>query len=354
MSKSVKKILTIIIPSYNMEKYLDKCLQSLIINPKLMSILEILIVNDGSTDSTSTIGHTYQQRYPGVFKCIDKKNGHYGSCINCGIKEASGKFIRTLDADDSFETENFALFIDFLKDCDADCIYSNYVTVDGNDNPIENISFPFLPAYSEFNVSELVKNKEERILHTVQSITYKTENLREINYKQTEGISYTDNEWVFLPMSTVRKVCVFPKTVYKYFIGRDGQSVDPKIVIKNFNQEILVTKSIVNLYEENKSNFSMDVFPYLNAWALHKVSMLYRYFLFIYPFRLKIKDLFSFDKFLKECSPELYTQSSEVLRGSSIKFLNFPFIKNFRKRYFLKFIMVFFIDKIRSIKRSSK
>ena len=105
----MEKILTIIIPTYNMEKYLDKCLTSLIIeDKKLMKLLEVLVVIDGAKDRSSEIGHTYQDKYPETFRVIDKENGNYGSCINRGLKEAKGKYVKVLDADDSFDNGNFS------------------------------------------------------------------------------------------------------------------------------------------------------------------------------------------------------------------------------------------------------
>lgn len=108
------KILTLLIPSYNMEKYLINCLTSLIVHEKLMKKLEVLVVNDGSKDKTSEIAHRFEKQYPDTFRVIDKKNGNYGSCINRGLKEANGQFIKILDADDTFETSNFSKYLDFL------------------------------------------------------------------------------------------------------------------------------------------------------------------------------------------------------------------------------------------------
>ena len=94
------KILSVIIPSYNMEDYLQKCLDSLILNDKKqMEMLDVLVINDGSTDATSSIAHRYQARYPGIFRVIDKGNGHYGSCVNRGLSEARGKYVKILDAE---------------------------------------------------------------------------------------------------------------------------------------------------------------------------------------------------------------------------------------------------------------
>ena len=99
------KILTIIIPSYNMEKYLPKCLGSLIVAPELMERIEVIVVNDGSTDRTSEIAHEFAANYPQTFKVIDKSNGHYGSCINTALPIAVGTYIKILDADDKLVME---------------------------------------------------------------------------------------------------------------------------------------------------------------------------------------------------------------------------------------------------------
>ena len=96
---SFSKILTIVVPSFNMEALLRKGLQSLLIekNPQR---LEVIVVNDGSTDQTLAIAKEFHSRFPQTFTFIDKENGNYGSCINAGLKIAQGKYIKILDADD--------------------------------------------------------------------------------------------------------------------------------------------------------------------------------------------------------------------------------------------------------------
>ena len=79
------KILSIIVPTYNMEKYLQNCLDSLLLSEKQMQDYEVWIINDGSKDRSSEIAHSYELRYPDTFRVVDKNNGNYGSCINCGL-----------------------------------------------------------------------------------------------------------------------------------------------------------------------------------------------------------------------------------------------------------------------------
>ena len=110
------KLLSIIIPSYNMERHLRKCLCSVCIEDgRLLDLLDILVVNDGSTDETSAIAHEFANRHPSVFRVIDKANGHYGSCVNRGLVEACGTFVRILDADDYLDTNGLKSLLTFLQ-----------------------------------------------------------------------------------------------------------------------------------------------------------------------------------------------------------------------------------------------
>lgn len=107
------KVLTIVIPTYNMEKFISRCLDSLLILN--INDVEILVINDGSRDNSSKIAHEYQEKYPLSIKVIDKENGNYGSCINVALSMATGKYFRILDADDYFDNKSFANYVDMLK-----------------------------------------------------------------------------------------------------------------------------------------------------------------------------------------------------------------------------------------------
>ena len=209
----MNKILTIIIPTYNMEKYLRKCLDSLIVSEENMQQLEVLVVNDGSKDSSSQIAHEYEAKYPQTFRVIDKENGNYGSCVNRGLKEATGKYVKVLDADDYFDNQVFDEYLSFLNNKDVDLVISDYCIVDENDAVQESYTFP-LPLGETFTLNNLTDETIHWLWH--QGVAYKTDNLREMNYRQTEGISYTDEEWMFKPMSMVNSIQYFPNNLYLY------------------------------------------------------------------------------------------------------------------------------------------
>lgn len=223
-----KKILSIIIPSCNMEKYLPACLE------KLVGVqgLDVIIVNDGSKDRTSEIAHTFADREPGTFRVIDKPNGHYGSCINAGLAVATGVFTKVLDADDSFDSVALAELLERLPGCDArgvDAVLTDYVIVRENWLPDYRVGCK-LPQDVDFGIETLAAAARGASMH---SVAYRTCVPREMGYRQTEGMPYTDNEWAVLPMRCVRKAVYYPLPLYRYLVGRPGQSVALEQRVKN-------------------------------------------------------------------------------------------------------------------------
>ena len=130
----MQKLLTIIVPTYNMQDYLRHCLDSLIVSNEWLDLLEVLVINDGSKDKSSEIGHEFEMLYPNTFVVIDKENGNYGSCINQGLEIATGKYVKVLDADDSFDTANFEDYLRYLGSVDVDMVLTPYTIVDETDS----------------------------------------------------------------------------------------------------------------------------------------------------------------------------------------------------------------------------
>ena len=230
------KTLTIVIPTYNMEKYLEKCLSSLVISPELMESVEVLVINDGSTDSSGSIAHSFEDKYPSTFRVIDKSNGHYGSCVNRGLAEAVGKYIKVLDADDSFDNDNFREYVRFLGEVDADMVLNNFYWVDVNGEKVRLVENRLkdrsVAPFTTRQAGRFTRNDLQ--MHTV---AYLTENLRKIQYCQSEGVSYSDQEWVFTPLMTVKTIANFDRPLYLYLIGREGQSMSEKVRRKQMHDE---------------------------------------------------------------------------------------------------------------------
>lgn len=300
----MENILSIIIPTYNMEKYLDKCLASLIIEDKeLMRQLEVLIVIDGAKDRSSEIAYTYQNRFSDTFRVIDKENGNYGSCINRGLKEATGKYVKVLDADDYFDTANFEIYLKKLLNQDNDLIITNfeyvneqYVTTSlKNRNIAANTTLVFSDVMYDFNAN----------LISMHELTYRRDIFIKLSYHQTEGISYTDLEWCFIPMIEVNTVVYFDIVVYKYLIGREGQTVSSVIAMRTLSHKMKSGMVMARQYEANKDiDFSHKA--YLNKRIVWSVGAIYYNYLVSYYKHLSLDELIAFDKELQTEAPFVY------------------------------------------------
>ena len=124
----MEKVLTVTVPAYNVERYLNQTLESFI-HEDIMKDIEVLIIDDGSKDRTALIGKQYEQRYPDTFRVISKENGGHGSTINRGIREANGDYFKVVDGDDWVNTSDFVKLVQELKSCTAEYVVTNYYEV---------------------------------------------------------------------------------------------------------------------------------------------------------------------------------------------------------------------------------
>ena len=140
------KLLTIIIPAYNVSGYIDQCLQSLIVEPDNLKYLDIVAINDGSKDDTLEKMQRYEELYPSAIRVIDKENGGHGSGINRGILEAKGKYLKVLDSDDWVDTNGLTNLISFIRDSveDPDVIINPFEYVYQPEGRLERSDFPLL------------------------------------------------------------------------------------------------------------------------------------------------------------------------------------------------------------------
>lgn len=322
----MEKILSIIIPTYNMEKYLRHCLDSLLIEKGLEDV-EVLVINDGSKDSSLAIAQDYQSKYPNTFRVIDKENGNYGSCINRGLKEATGKYIKVLDADDSFNTITFQEYVSILKSIDVDLILTDFLFVDESDIEVRNRKYDYIPSNTILDFEKLCSDGLDMIMIMMHAVTYKRENLIKMNYKQTEGISYTDNEWIFTPMLQVKKAYHINKPLYLYLIGREGQTVETSVQYKNFKQEIKVTEDMITQIQ-SVTHKNAAIESALYTLLRKRISLIYRIVLVIGRNHIDNNLLVEFDNFLKLKEPELYHSINNSHLGNHYKFY---FVECWRK-----------------------
>lgn len=248
-------LLSIIIPSYNMEEYIGNNLKKLVAAQHLDKI-EIIVVNDGSKDNTSAIAHEYQQQFPQNIIVVDKENAHYGSCINKGLTLARGKYFRILDADDFFESDALDAFIEKQETCDADLVVTlrTEIIIDKNGKektkkfPISKIEYGKQYEAKNFVITDYSKKVE----FNMHSMTYKTSILHKVNLVLPTGICYTDLLYCLIPLSSIKDLIVYDIYLYNYLVGREGNSTNAIALKKNFNHIIKVLKLMFEYLDTQK------------------------------------------------------------------------------------------------------
>ena len=248
-------LLTIVVPSYNVEKFLKNGIYSLI-NHKYANKLEVLIINDGSKDKTAEIAKELEEltkvNGKSIVKLIDKENGGHGSTINKGIELARGKYFKLMDADDYYVTSEFIKLIELLEGEETDIILNNYIedlSVTATTNVVKNYEF-MIPGLTYKTDDVCYENYGfENWGPLLSTSTYKTEMLRKADFKLSEKCFYVDMELNLHVIVNSDTIKYYPLNIYSYYIGRQGQSIAKESYIKNYKNH---EKVIVNLLREYK------------------------------------------------------------------------------------------------------
>ncbi len=217
----MKKMLTISVAAYNIEKYIDDLMNS-IIQSDAMQYIEVLIVNDGSQDNTAKAAYEYQKQYPDSVRVIDKPNGGHGSTINRGIIEATGKYFRALDGDDWVKSENLARLVKKMETIEADLILSDFCKcyTDGREQIVQ-ISEKLKDGQS-YSFDVVTNGIKDLAYHAA---IYRTNILKENDIRLDEHCFYVDLEYVVFPVPFINVVYYSKAPIYCYRLGANGQSV---------------------------------------------------------------------------------------------------------------------------------
>ena len=254
------KILSIAIPSYNSQDYMRNCIDSLLTGGEEV---EILIVDDGSKDATPQIADEYQAKYPGIVKAIHQPNGGHGEAVNAGLRNATGYFYKVVDSDDWVDQDAYKQILDFLREAvkeeePLDMLISNYVYEKQGAKHKKVIQYhSILPENRYFGWEEIghFKPSQNILMH---SVIYRTEMLRSCGFELPKHTFYVDNIFVYWPLPYVKKMYYLDVDFYRYFIGRDDQSVNEKVMISRIDQQIRVNKIMIDIYAKHESSFSCE------------------------------------------------------------------------------------------------
>lgn len=224
----MEKLITVVVPVYKVEPYIDKCLRSLIVPEEQLPLLEVLVVNDGTPDRSADMAREYEKTYPDVFRVIDKENGGHGSAWNRGLKEAKGKYLRFLDSDDWFTTSEFSRLIDRLKTLDVDLVISHYNRYYAEtDETIKHPMYLGEETDQTFSADRFDWTKLSWESTNFWGCTYKTEMMQKEQPLFMEKVFYDDAILYMMPVVRSQTIHIFDAIVYNYLLGRPGQTMDP-------------------------------------------------------------------------------------------------------------------------------
>ncbi len=265
------KTISFAVPCYNSADYMEKCVESLL---PCGDDIEIILVDDGSTeDNTAQICDRLAEEYPDIIRAIHKENGGHGSAVNTGLSAAQGLYYKVVDSDDWLDEGAMQTIMSYLRrqaklveasqtsqgessassetcscstDVATDLVISNYVYEKVHEGTHAPIRYTHVfPTDTEFSWSEVGRFHSSQYL-LMHSVIYRTDLLRDINLQLPEHCFYVDNIFVYVPLPHVRTMRYFNVDVYRYYIGREDQSVNEKVMLSRIDQQIRITKIMID------------------------------------------------------------------------------------------------------------
>ena len=343
-----KNLVSFVIPAYNGSPFIDDSVHSLI-NDRILEnnihiFYEIIIINDGSTDNTVVKSKNLAKKWNKItrkdfIRVIDKENGQYGSVINRGIKEAKGIYFKVLDVDDTFNTTSLIEFIKIINGFKhkVDLILTDHVyeKVAVNKRDVQSLEKTFTP-YKLMNIKEVDMPK---VLITMHSIIYRLDLLKDIEYKQIEGIYYSDSQYSLVPLKYVNTAYYMNIPLYRYYIGRDEQSINLKVMVKNRIHQLKVLEVIWK-----QINFKYINSPQIRKYMKSVMRQMAQWQIMLIAFDEKIpkkaKYLMNFLDELKMLQPTHYRKITKTILFKALRISRgkgMGFIVRFAVKLYSKF-----------------
>lgn len=301
--ENMAKILSIVIPAYNVEKYLERCLKSFEVECILEKI-EVLIINDGSKDGTGVIAQKYCDKYPDTYVLYNKENGGHGSGINYGIKYATGKYFKVVDGDDWLNTKELPDFVRLLEEIEADGVATDFLCVQDETDRI--LSEKYCTSHKEQygKLADLSKGEVMDVIK-MHALTIRTEILQQHGITIDEHCYYVDCEYITYPMPYVETVYFYQKFLYMYRLGRNGQSMDIRSMQKNRAQHMHVLDSLLIFYNNNTDGISENKRYYIERCIAQVVENQFQIFISMGLERGVRKELRDWDTQLQQTYPRV-------------------------------------------------
>ena len=248
------KLLSIAVPCYNSEAYMDRCIRSLL---KGGEEVEIIIVDDGSKDRTGEIADAYATKYPTIIKAVHQENGGHGEAVNTGLRNATGLYFKVVDSDDCVTPDSYKLILRTLEELirgpkTVDMLISNFVYDKQGARRKKVMQYRHcLPVNQVFGWDEVRHMPKGKYL-LMHSLIYRTQLLKDCGMVLPAHTFYVDNLFAFEPLPYVETMCYIDTNFYRYYIGRADQSVNETVMISRIDQQLKVNRLMVDVYTRHR------------------------------------------------------------------------------------------------------
>lgn len=273
------KYITFTVPCYNSQDYMRRCIDSLLPGGE---DVEIIIVDDGSTDATGEIANYYEEHYPDIVRVVHKENGGHGSGVNAGLERASGVYFKVVDSDDWLEEGAYARLLSRIKGFCVrkeshligeipDLFVCNYVYdhLDEGTSRVMQYSNVFpIEQMCDWNDIGRFRASQYLIMH---ALVFRTQLLRQVGVVLPEHTFYVDNIFAYQPLPAVDHIYYMNIDLYHYYIGREDQSVNEKVLMSRIDQQIMVTEIVSKCVDLNEVR---EIYPKLAEYMCRNISIM--------------------------------------------------------------------------------
>lgn len=273
------KYITFAVPCYNSESYMRRCVDSLLSGGR---DVEIILINDGSTDRTAEIADEYQLKYPDIVRAVHKENGGHGSGVNKGLELAQGIYYKVVDSDDWLDKDAYLKLLKRIKDfcingrkapeCDMpDLFVCNYVYDHLDEGTSRVMDYRnIFPEEKMCTWKDIGRFKPSQYL-IMHSLMFRAEVLRKSGVKLPEHTFYVDNLFSYQPLPYVESIYYMDLDLYHYYLGREDQSVNEKVLMKRIDQQIRVTELVAKSVD---LRLVKEKYPKLASYMTRNISIM--------------------------------------------------------------------------------
>ena len=243
----MNKLLSIVVPVYKVELFINKCLDSLLVPDEQLQLLDVVVINDGTPDNSAVMAKEYEKKYPSVFRVIDQENRGHGGAWNHGTELAEGKYLFYLDSDDWFDTGEFSKLITYLQQCDVDMVLLDRKKYYAQQDRYEDVLLVNMEpdrVYDANTYDWLGSGNGSNITYAHNTV-YRTSMMQKYLPLFCEHVMYDDVSLQVMPIAIAESFVYTKLNVYRYYIGRAGQSFDPKVRAKHGDHVTTVLKFVL-------------------------------------------------------------------------------------------------------------